>query len=111
MIAQSGSAEVESETLSVHHRAGETAWLALRLSDGIDLREFETETSMSARTLFAEPIARHSAAGHLLVTDEVIRIPLGGLLLTDLIAADFLNAAIDSDPTAHPRKSGLPILG
>lgn len=111
MINETGAAAAESETLSDYHRAGETAWLALRLADGIDIEGFRIQSGLAAGDLFAASIARHSAGGHLVVTDESIRVSSKGLLLTDLIAADFLNEAMEQDPARDRRSLKLPILG
>jgi oxygen-independent coproporphyrinogen-3 oxidase len=111
MINETGMAAVESETLSDFHRAGETAWLALRLADGIDPALFRIQTGLSAGDVFAESMARHAADGHLVVNDASIRVSTSGLLLTDLIAADFLNEAMEQDPSRDRRSRKLPILG
>ena len=110
MIREEGSAVDESETLSNYHRAGETAWLALRLMAGIDVERFRIQTGLAPKDLFAKSIVRHGTGGHLVVTDESIRVSPTGLLLTDLIAADFLNEAIEQDPAGVRRRTNLPIL-
>lgn len=83
----------EEETLDAYGRAGETAMLALRMSDGIDCSMFIRQTGFDPLKLFQEVIRNHVKSGHIAATSERIRLTRQGLLVADCVMADFLSAA------------------
>jgi oxygen-independent coproporphyrinogen-3 oxidase len=89
-IALGQSPVVESERLDAKERAGETAMLQLRLTDGIDRRSFERQTGFDAMALFADVIRSHVAGRRLTVTPTHIRLTRSGLLIADSVMADFI---------------------
>ncbi len=84
---------VEVEFLPPLQRAGELAMLMLRLSTGITLSAFAARTGHDARTLFAEVIDRLAPHNLLIVSETSIRLSEAGLVVSDSIAAEFLEAA------------------
>lgn len=82
---------IDIERLEPIRRAGETAMLMLRLTEGIGRRRFRESTGFDAQALFAEPIERHHSAGRLLVDRERIALTPAGRLVADSVMADFLN--------------------
>jgi oxygen-independent coproporphyrinogen-3 oxidase len=80
----------EEERRSPEQRARETAMLELRLIEGIDRRRFAQRYGHDPVELFAEPVRRHGARGLLEVTTRNLRLTRPGLLLADLVIADFL---------------------
>jgi oxygen-independent coproporphyrinogen-3 oxidase len=81
---------VEDEQLAAEPRARETAIQMLRLSDGIDIAAFLTETGFDPMTLFAEALDRHVAAGLLAVDARSIRLTQSGMMLANRVMVDFL---------------------
>ncbi len=88
---------IDIEKLSPRHRAGELAMLRLRLSRGLDLRDFSARTGYDACQLFADPIERYQPAGLLEKIAGAIRITEKGLVVADSIAGEFLQAALASE--------------
>lgn len=86
---------VDVETLPPLQRAGETAMLRLRMTEGIDVTGFAQQTGYDPHTLFAEPIAEARSRGLLEVTPERIRLTRPGLLLADAVMAEFLNPTLN----------------
>lgn len=90
-VARGESAAVDAEELPPPEQAGETAMLALRLTDGIDCEWFRRTTGFDARELFAAPIRAHAAAGLLTLEAGRIALTRRGRLLADAVMADFLS--------------------
>ena len=65
--------------------------LSLRMIDGMDADAFVRTTGYDPFALFAEPIARHAAAGLLVAENNRIRLTRAGLCVADAIMADFLD--------------------
>ena len=89
---------VEVEFLPPLQRAGELAMLMLRLSTGITLSVFAARTGHDARTLFAEVIDRLAPHNLLIASETSIRLSEPGLVVSDSIAAEFLEAASAPSP-------------
>lgn len=104
-VAAGRTAVDESEQLNARESAGETAMLALRLIEGLDICWFQTRTGFNPLHLFAQPIRQHLPAGRILVTPSHIRLSRAGLLIADTIIADFL-AAASSRGLTDERTSG-----
>ena len=81
---------IDLESLTPLRRAGELAYLQLRLAVGIRFADFKRRTGMDARVIFAAPIKQLSGANLLDVNDERIRLTDRGLNVADAIAAEFL---------------------
>jgi oxygen-independent coproporphyrinogen-3 oxidase len=80
-----------SERLTPEERARETATLMIRrVKLGIDRADFSWRTGFSIDSLAGEAIARHLAGG--LITDDgsCLKLTRRGVMLGDLVAADFL---------------------
>ena len=70
--------------------ASETAILALRTTDGIDLHTFAGDTGYDALCLFAKAVAEHEFAGLLERTDTHLRLTETGRSYADTVACDFV---------------------
>jgi oxygen-independent coproporphyrinogen III oxidase len=81
---------IDVERLSPLKRAGELAWLMLRLERGLNFADFADRTGLDARTHFADPLARYVPAGLLRLDPDAIRLTPRGLELADALAAEFL---------------------
>jgi oxygen-independent coproporphyrinogen-3 oxidase len=92
-VAAGSLPAIEAETLSPLRRAGELAYLQLRLSRGIDYADFAARTAYDARTLYADPLNRLSINGLLEITPFGFRLTEKGLNVADAIAAEFLAPA------------------
>ncbi|MGB9624896.1 MAG: radical SAM family heme chaperone HemW [Phycisphaerae bacterium] len=101
-ISLGQSPVIESERLGARARAGETAMLQLRLTDGIDRRRFERQTGFDALALFADVIPSHVAGRRLSVTPTHIRLTRSGLLIADSVMADFIAVGVERGLTAGP---------
>lgn len=89
-IAAQRLPRVQSERLTLDARARETAMLALRLNEGLRIAEFRARFGSDPWALFADAIAKHTAAGTLEATAESLRLTRHGRLLADTVCADFL---------------------
>jgi len=89
-VESGGLPAIDVETLSAPRRAGELAYLQLRLTRGVRFVEFADRTGCDARTLFAEAIETLSRNGLLLVNGDGFRLSATGLNVADAIAAEFL---------------------
>ena len=92
-IQAGSSTAVDAEELSPLDRAGETAMLELRLTEGIDRQGFQAATGFDPFVLFAAVIATHARAGLLAVQDDRVFLTREGRLLGDAVIADFLSPA------------------
>jgi oxygen-independent coproporphyrinogen-3 oxidase len=81
---------IEAETLTPIRRAGELAYLQLRLARGIQFDDFSERTGYDARSLYVDPLQRLSAAKLIEVDDMGFRLTETGLNVADAIAAEFL---------------------
>lgn len=89
-VESGGLPAIEVETLSPPHRAGELAYLQLRLTRGVQFADFARRTGCDARTLFADPLTTLSRNGLLRVDEHGFRLTESGLNVADAIAAEFL---------------------
>ncbi len=80
----------EEETLEHAERMRETAMLALRLTAGVNRREFEERFAVDPAEHFHMEIERHVSAGLLEVTPAAIRLTPAGFLLADRVMRDFV---------------------
>lgn len=88
---RSGDSPVlESERLLPEERAGETAMLMLRMTEGIDRRRFHQTTGYHVHELFAETIQHHIETGLIEATSTHVRLSERGRLLANEVMADFL---------------------
>jgi oxygen-independent coproporphyrinogen-3 oxidase len=81
---------IDIERLTPPQRAGELAWLMLRLERGLNYTDFADRTGLDARTHFADPLARFVPAGLLRLDPDAIRLTPRGLELADALASEFL---------------------
>ena len=83
---------IDLETLSPPRRAGELAYLQLRLSRGIEFADFTARTGYDPRTLFAAQL-QQLVHNRLLDADvRGFRLTESGINVADAIAAEFLAA-------------------
>jgi oxygen-independent coproporphyrinogen-3 oxidase len=85
-----GLPATDLEVLSPARRAGELAYLQLRLAAGVRYADFQDRTGFDARALYAEPIRRLSCNGLLEGDENGFRLTDRGLNVADAIAAEFL---------------------
>lgn len=90
MQSDPGAIAAEHEQLAPLAHACETAVQMLRMTRGIDVSQFQTQTGFDARDLFARPIQRFSQLGLLKSDDQTIHLTRRGLLLANSVMADFL---------------------
>jgi len=79
-----------SECLTPGQALGETAMLALRTSDGLDLRSASGRFGIDAERTYAAEIGRFCKAGMLAQTGRCIRLTDAGMLLADEVVSAFL---------------------
>ncbi len=89
-VEAGGLPAIDVENLSPPRRAGELAYLQLRLAEGVRFVDFAHRTGCDARRLFAEPISTLSLNGLLIVDVDGFRLSESGLNVADAIAAEFL---------------------
>jgi oxygen-independent coproporphyrinogen-3 oxidase len=95
---------IDVETLSPPRRAGELAYLQLRLSRGVQFEDFSARTGCDARLLFADPLETLSRNGLLIVDEDGFRLSELGLNVADAIAAEFLApTSVEESPAVPPR--------
>lgn len=80
----------EHERLLPERRARETAILELRLTTGIDRRQFAERYGTDPGVLFADAIEKHAPTGWLELDDTGLRLTRAGRLVADTVIADFL---------------------
>jgi len=107
MSSHPASVAVETERLSPSARAGETAVQMLRLTRGINHRQFRQVTGFDVLDLFAGPVERFREMGLVEVDATGIRLTRAGLLVSNRIMQDFL-LGDEPPPTRHVT---LPVLG
>jgi oxygen-independent coproporphyrinogen-3 oxidase len=81
---------IDVETLSPPRRAGELAYLQLRLSRGIEFADFTARTGYDARTLFAAQLKQLVHTRLLDADVRGFRLTESGINVADAIAAEFL---------------------
>jgi oxygen-independent coproporphyrinogen-3 oxidase len=84
---------IDIETLSPPRRAGELAYLQLRLARGIDFDAFAARTGCDAHELYADSLDRLSRVGLLDIDARGFRLTERGLNVADAVAAEFLAPA------------------
>ena len=90
-IAENQDVTGPSERLSAEERARETATLMIRrVKLGINRADFHWRTDFSIDSLAGEAINRHMAGGLLLDDSNCIKLTPRGVMLGDVVAADFL---------------------
>ncbi len=89
-MASGADVAIDEEMLDPLRRAGETAMLQLRLTDGIRCRAFQRMTGFDPHRLFEEEIAGHTAVGLLTADADRITLTRSGRLVADAVIADFL---------------------
>ena len=84
-------AYTEEHTPTPEQVACETAVLGLRMTDGIDMHEFEKQTGFDLIMLFGNAIKQHCFNGLLeLTADNHCRLTEKGLSYADTVAQDFV---------------------
>lgn len=90
LIRQGRSTAIDDEKLAPLERAGETAMLNLRLTEGIRRQPFRLMTGFDPLDLFEEVVRTHSAGGLLAVDSQGIALTRRGRVVADAVIADFL---------------------
>jgi oxygen-independent coproporphyrinogen-3 oxidase len=90
MIEQTGSAVVETNTLSARDREAESIFLGLRLMRGIDLNKHRALFGADVRATHADDLARFRDAGLIELNDETLRLTRAGALLSNEVFAAFV---------------------
>ena len=80
----------DTETLSPEDRAREMAILGLRMTAGLSLSEFETQTGFTLRDLGGEAFERYLDDGLLEIVEGRLRLTREGRFLADSMVVDFL---------------------
>lgn len=81
------------ERLSGPAAAGEAAFLALRLREGLDVADFARRCGVDPRKLFADAIDRHQRLGLLRQAGGRLQLTDDGLVVADSVLADFVAVA------------------
>ncbi len=81
----------ESEEPDPRRAAGETAFLALRLLDGLSLTEFAAEHGRSLEELFPGAIGRVTTSGLAALEGDRLRLTGRGLLLANRVFQEFVD--------------------
>lgn len=71
-------------------RAKEAIFLGLRLTDGLDLLDFEARYGFDLRDAYASKLAKFSEGGFLLQEGGRLKLSEKGMLVSNLILADFV---------------------
>jgi len=79
-----------SETLGLKKAAGEAVWLGLRRHDGIDQQLFSKRFGQKIGEMFGEALRPWQRSGHLLISEETIKLSDKGLGMADSIAVSVL---------------------
>jgi oxygen-independent coproporphyrinogen-3 oxidase len=90
-IESGRSAQSEAYIPSPEQIASESAVLGLRMTEGIDARQYEQQTGFNLARLFGDAIKKHSHHGLLECTaDDHCRLTEKGLSYADTVAQDFI---------------------
>jgi oxygen-independent coproporphyrinogen-3 oxidase len=81
---------IEVEDLSPRRRAGELAYLQLRLARGVVFDEFAVRSGYDVRADYAEVLERLAGLGLVDVDAAGFRLTEKGLDVADAVAAEFL---------------------
>jgi oxygen-independent coproporphyrinogen-3 oxidase len=81
---------IDVEHLSPRRRAGELAYLQLRLARGVNFDEFYERSGYDARAVYDELLERLAGLGMLQVDAAGFRLSEKGLEVADAVAAEFL---------------------
>jgi oxygen-independent coproporphyrinogen III oxidase len=90
LLGEGESPILHEEKLTPEEKARERIVFGLRMIDGIDLAQFETETGFSADRLCGTPIQRYLDMGMLHREGSRLRLTTDGLLVSDAMWPDFL---------------------
>ncbi|MFN9718489.1 MAG: radical SAM family heme chaperone HemW [Planctomycetota bacterium] len=80
----------DREVLTPEEKAREAIMIGLRMMEGLDIARFEQRFATSLAGLASEPLDRHLAQGHLVISHGRLRLTLDGLLIADTVVSDFL---------------------
>jgi oxygen-independent coproporphyrinogen-3 oxidase len=83
----------DSECLTGRAAMAETVMLGLRLTQGVDIKDFISRFNQSPLTAFPQTVARYRQVGALVVDSGHLRLSGAHLFVTDSILADFLAEA------------------
>jgi oxygen-independent coproporphyrinogen-3 oxidase len=90
-IESGRSAQSEAYIPSPEQTASESAVLGLRMTEGIDIPEYQKQTGFNLIRLFSDAIKKHCFNGLLECTvDDYCRLTEKGLSYADTVAADFI---------------------
>lgn len=85
-----GASARDEQPLTIEDAMAEFFFLGLRMLDGVDLAEFENEFVVSSGDVFPGVIKKYEAAGLLLLEGTTVRFSRKGVLLANLVLADFV---------------------
>jgi len=88
--ASTGSAINTQESLNLHKAAGEAVWLGLRRNDGIDQQAFRQRFGSTMDEMFGSALKSWVDSGHLMITEQTIKLSKQGLGMADSIAVSVL---------------------
>ncbi|HQD50893.1 MAG TPA: radical SAM family heme chaperone HemW [Defluviitaleaceae bacterium] len=80
--------EIESIPLTMQY--GEYIFLGLRLTEGISIKDFESQFNISFHALFGEKVKKLIEEGLLIKKQDRIQLSLKGLDLANIVFAEFL---------------------
>ena len=89
-LAQQGDATAESETIDARKRAGETAILGLRMTEGIDEEAFASRTGFTLAELAGEEFERLISMGLLRREGGRIALTKRGMEIGDSVMSEFM---------------------
>ncbi|MFN2598407.1 MAG: radical SAM family heme chaperone HemW [Pyrinomonadaceae bacterium] len=89
-VERTGSAVVETTSLTARDRQAESLFLGLRLMRGVNLREHRAEFGDDVRATHADDLARFREAGLIEIDDERLRLTRSGALLSNEVFAAFV---------------------
>ena len=92
-IESGGTPPFQQEHLAGRRLMAETAMLALRLTAGLDRREFADRFGADITAVFPKSIARYTAIGALELTQTHLRIAGDFLFVADTVLADIIAEA------------------
>jgi oxygen-independent coproporphyrinogen-3 oxidase len=92
-VAESGSAEADSERLDPPAAMAETVMLGLRLTEGIALADFRERFGCDLEEIFPRTLDRYREEGGLERTPTHLRLRREAYFVCDAILADFLDEA------------------
>jgi len=88
-VAGGRSPEAGRDALSDEKLAGERAFLGLRLTDGISLKDYEARTGIDLRKRYADELERLADAGLIEINGDVLRLTRRGMLFSNEVFAVF----------------------